>query len=55
MVTTAMTGPLLNWIQPMVVSAPDAEMTRISIPAFGAGGLSANITAARSSSPREDT
>jgi Kef-type K+ transport system membrane component KefB len=54
LVTTAMTGPLLNRIQPMVVSAPDAETTRTVVPAFGAGGLSANMAAARSSSPRED-
>ena len=47
LVTTAMTGPLLNWIQPMVISAPDAETTRTSIMAFGAGGLSANMDAAR--------
>ncbi|HEX8006103.1 MAG TPA: cation:proton antiporter [Trebonia sp.] len=55
LVTTAMTGPLLNWIQPMVISAPEVETTRTSMPAFGAGGLSANMASARSSLPEEDT
>lgn len=49
LVTTAMTGPLLNWIQPMAISAPDAETTRTSMVAFGAGGLSA-----KQAGPRED-
>jgi Kef-type K+ transport system membrane component KefB len=55
LVTTAMTGPLLNWIQPMVISAPDAETTRTSMVAFGAGGLSANMASARPAVHTEDT
>jgi Kef-type K+ transport system membrane component KefB len=46
LVTTAMTGPLLNWTQPLVVSAPDPE-ARAGVPAFGAAGSHANMASAR--------
>lgn len=62
LVTTAMTGPLLNWIQkPMVVSPPpdlDARTSdpedrisdpepRISVPVFGSGGFHADMASSR--------
>ncbi|MBO0806711.1 MAG: cation:proton antiporter [Actinobacteria bacterium] len=57
LVTTAMTGPLLNWIQkPMALSAsdpPDLETRisipepRVSLPVFGSGGFHANVASSR--------
>lgn len=55
LVTTAMTGPLLNRIQPMVISAPDVETTRTSAMAFSAGGLSANMASARPVNREEES
>jgi Kef-type K+ transport system membrane component KefB len=45
LVTTAMTGPLLNWIQPLVVSPPHPE-TSTGAPAFVTEGYRVNVPSA---------
>jgi Kef-type K+ transport system membrane component KefB len=53
LVTTAMTGPLLNWLKPPAFSEPDSEAPT-GTPAAGPGGSGPEIASVRPGNARAD-